>query len=235
MEVTPLPILTSLCYNRPFLDDDFDVITDAPTPAATNAPTQTTCNDGEQDDDETDVDCGGATCKGCDEGLKCNLDADCAGDAIKCDGGTCKKGPTNAPTPSPTPTPTACMGEVKVTSSDFTSANAIIWLYDNADSWGKAKDRCNDDAAYIHLKKAIAPPTGSYALKVPAGDYALMLIDDKNNNGKLDANWMGVPTEGCGASNGAKGGPMGGPSWGDAVFSVVCNQVANVEIELWHM
>ena len=83
MEVTPLPILTSLCYNRPFLDDDFDVITDAPTPAATNAPTQTTCNDGEQDDDETDVDCGGATCKGCDEGLKCNLDADCAGDAIK--------------------------------------------------------------------------------------------------------------------------------------------------------
>ncbi len=40
---------------------------------------------------------------------------------------------------------------------------------------------------------------------IPPGRYALAVIHDENMNGKLDANWLGVPKEGYGFSNDAKG------------------------------
>jgi hypothetical protein len=39
--------------------------------------------------DETDVDCGGATCGGCPDGAACTGDSDCAVAGSTCDGGTC--------------------------------------------------------------------------------------------------------------------------------------------------
>lgn len=39
---------------------------------------------------------------------------------------------------------------------------------------------------------------------IPPGTYALAVIHDENTNGKLDKNWLGVPTEGYGFSNDAK-------------------------------
>ncbi|HMO38124.1 MAG TPA: DUF2141 domain-containing protein [Saprospiraceae bacterium] len=38
---------------------------------------------------------------------------------------------------------------------------------------------------------------------VPAGTYAISVIHDENNNGKLDANMLGIPTESYGASKNA--------------------------------
>ena len=46
-----------------------------------------TCDDGEQNQDETDVDCGGATCAGCGDGQACSGDSDCA--MQSCVGGLC--------------------------------------------------------------------------------------------------------------------------------------------------
>ncbi len=46
-----------------------------------------TCNDGLLNQDETDVDCGGATCNGCALGEDCNLASDCASQS--CSGGVC--------------------------------------------------------------------------------------------------------------------------------------------------
>lgn len=86
------------------------------------------------------------------------------------------------------------------------------------------------------MAKEIDSSTGTYSLDVPLGDYAVMVIDDVNNNGKLDTNWMGVPDEGCGASNGAKGGPFGGPPWSDAKFTLSeCGTKAEVPVSLWSM
>jgi uncharacterized protein (DUF2141 family) len=39
---------------------------------------------------------------------------------------------------------------------------------------------------------------------IPAGTYALVVIHDENRNGKLDTNWLGLPTEGYGFSSDAK-------------------------------
>jgi uncharacterized protein (DUF2141 family) len=49
------------------------------------------------------------------------------------------------------------------------------------------------------------------------GSYALAVMHDENGNGKLDKNFIGMPTEGFGASRDARG-TMGPPKWDDAVF-----------------
>jgi uncharacterized protein (DUF2141 family) len=52
---------------------------------------------------------------------------------------------------------------------------------------------------------------------IPPGTYALAVIHDENMNGKLDTNWLGIPTEGYGFSNDAKA-LLSAPSFSDASF-----------------
>lgn len=54
---------------------------------------------------------------------------------------------------------------------------------------------------------------------LPVGEYAISTYHDENNNGKLDKNMMGIPSESYAASNNAKGF-MGPPSYKDAKFVV---------------
>jgi uncharacterized protein (DUF2141 family) len=53
---------------------------------------------------------------------------------------------------------------------------------------------------------------------IAPGTYALGIIHDENMNGKLDTNWLGIPTEGYGFSNDAKA-LLGAPSFSAASFS----------------
>jgi uncharacterized protein (DUF2141 family) len=52
---------------------------------------------------------------------------------------------------------------------------------------------------------------------IPPGKYAMAAVHDENMNGKLDTNWMGIPTEGYGFSNNAKA-LLGAPSFSAASF-----------------
>jgi uncharacterized protein (DUF2141 family) len=52
---------------------------------------------------------------------------------------------------------------------------------------------------------------------IPPGTYAMAVIHDENMNGKIDTNWMGIPTEGYGFSNDAKA-LLGTPSFSAASF-----------------
>lgn len=52
-----------------------------------DAPPEATCDDDEQNQGETDVDCGGPNCDGCDAGEACTEDADCAEES--CVGNVC--------------------------------------------------------------------------------------------------------------------------------------------------
>ena len=53
---------------------------------------------------------------------------------------------------------------------------------------------------------------------IKAGTYAIVVIHDKNLNGELDTNLLGIPTEGYGFSSGAEV-TLSAPSFSDAVFS----------------
>ena len=64
---------------------------------------------------------------------------------------------------------------------------------------------------------------------LPAGEYAISTYHDENNNGKLDRNAMGIPSEDYAASKNAKGF-MGPPSYNDAKF--VINKDSKIEITL---
>lgn len=53
---------------------------------------------------------------------------------------------------------------------------------------------------------------------VPAGTFGISAFHDENVNGKLDTNFLGMPTEDYCASRGARGS-FGPPSFEDAKFS----------------
>lgn len=55
--------------------------------------------------------------------------------------------------------------------------------------------------------------------KLPYGDYAIAVYHDKNENGELDSNILGIPKEAYGFSNNARG-RFGPASWKDAHFTV---------------
>ena len=54
---------------------------------------------------------------------------------------------------------------------------------------------------------------------IPEGEYGISAYQDENNNGKLDRNAMGIPSEDYACSNNAKGF-MGPPLFSDAKFNV---------------
>lgn len=60
---------------------------------------------------------------------------------------------------------------------------------------------------------------------IPPGKYALAVIHDENMNGKLDANRLGIPTEGYGFSNDAAA-LLSAPSFRAASFAYDGRSVA---------
>ncbi len=56
-------------------------------------------------------------------------------------------------------------------------------------------------------------------VELPYGKYAIAVYHDKNVNGKLDSNFLGIPKEAYGFSNNARG-KFGPASWKDAHFSI---------------
>ena len=54
---------------------------------------------------------------------------------------------------------------------------------------------------------------------LPAGEYALSVFHDANDNGELDKNFMGIPKEGFGFGNNAMG-TFGPPSFEKAKFNL---------------
>ena len=57
-------------------------------------------------------------------------------------------------------------------------------------------------------------------MNIPRGKYAISVYHDTNKNGKLDKNFMGIPSEDFACSNNAKGF-MGPPKYEDAKFDLI--------------
>ncbi len=60
---------------------------------------------------------------------------------------------------------------------------------------------------------------------LPPGDYALTAYHDENDNGEIDRNALGIPTEGYAFSNDAMGF-MGPPSFKDAAVTLVADEAS---------
>lgn len=66
---------------------------------------------------------------------------------------------------------------------------------------------------------------------VPAGDYAIMVFHDANQNKKLDQNFLGIPKEGYGASRN-KLPFASAPSFNDNKFTVQDKTTTTLRIRL---
>jgi uncharacterized protein (DUF2141 family) len=93
----------------------------------------------------------------------------------------------------------------------------------------------NSESSFIQdgkeFRTAATPSKkGVYTFKnLPAGEYALAIFQDENDNGELDKNWVGIPTERYGFSNNVMGS-VGPPSFHDA--KVVVNKSKKISIVL---
>jgi uncharacterized protein (DUF2141 family) len=78
-----------------------------------------------------------------------------------------------------------------------------------------------DSSKAVQLTKAAIEKRAATCVfgQLTPGTYAVAAYHDENGNGKLDTNFLGIPSEGVGASNDAKGS-MGPPSFEKARFAV---------------
>ncbi|MDC7694380.1 DUF2141 domain-containing protein [Asticcacaulis sp. DXS10W] len=78
---------------------------------------------------------------------------------------------------------------------------------------------------------AVAPETELHFKDLPPGDYCIMLFHDENENGTMDKNLLGIPSEGYGFSNNARGS-FGPPKFSQMKFTVVAGKVANTSVTI---
>jgi uncharacterized protein (DUF2141 family) len=66
---------------------------------------------------------------------------------------------------------------------------------------------------------------------VAPGTYAVAVMHDENGNGKLDSNFLGIPTEGYGVSNNHTHA-LSAPTWDESKFEVRAGQDIRIGIAL---
>jgi uncharacterized protein (DUF2141 family) len=108
-----------------------------------------------------------------------------------------------------------------VTLNGFRSDKGMVevQVYDQAAAYPTKPEK-----ALVKLRGPVANGVASVVFKdLAPGTYAIAAYHDANNNGKMDANFIGIPKEQTGASNDAKG-RMGPPAFKDAKFALSGNQ-----------
>jgi uncharacterized protein (DUF2141 family) len=81
--------------------------------------------------------------------------------------------------------------------------------------------------------QVVAPENAHFSVhfkNLPPGRYAAVAFQDFNGNGKLDKNFLGIPREPYGFSNGARGA-AGAPKFSDAAITVDPNGTTSIVLK----
>ncbi len=65
----------------------------------------------------------------------------------------------------------------------------FVYVYDNAEDFPVHPDKA---VARLRFNAAHVQP---FKLELPPGDYAFAVYVDTNGNGRIDRNWLGIPSE----------------------------------------
>ena len=101
---------------------------------------------------------------------------------------------------------------VEINGLKSSDGQLLVGLYNTKNSFLKEEYKAN--VVTIDNNKSVL-----VFKNIPDGTYAVSFVHDKNSNGKMDKNFMGIPKEDYGCSNNAKGF-MGPPKWEDAKFEL---------------
>lgn len=102
--------------------------------------------------------------------------------------------------------------------------NVQFVLFDSANTFGDFRDP---------VKVVRQPLDGRerYLIKdIPPGEYALLVFYDKNNNDRLDKNFIGIPSEPLGFGNQYQ--PKGPPNYQRAAFTLKKGESRDVDVKL---
>ncbi|MBU2930266.1 DUF2141 domain-containing protein [Winogradskyella psychrotolerans] len=111
---------------------------------------------------------------------------------------------------------------VNVVEADTNDGKMFIALYNAEGDFLKTKYKATISA--IKNKQCTITFNG-----IPEGIYAVSVFHDENDNGKMDTNFMHIPKEDYGCSNGATGF-MGPPKWEDAKFDIKADKTITITL-----
>lgn len=122
----------------------------------------------------------------------------------------------------------ASCADLTITIKNVRSAAGmlLVAVYDSDDSF------LNLEHARAQMKsKATKGEVVFTVHDLAAGKYAVTAYHDENNNGKLDRNWLHIPTEGYGFSNDARG-TAGPPKFTQAAFGLQSDSDKSISLSL---
>ncbi|MDB5411327.1 MAG: uncharacterized protein JWL84_6239 [Rhodospirillales bacterium] len=116
--------------------------------------------------------------------------------------------------------------KVVITGVRSSEGSVLIGLYDSEEHFRTAIENSakvgllNDRARLVGVSmRAIVGMQSAVFTNLQPGTYVVIVFHDEDDNGKLDTNFFGVPTEGYGFSNNAEGF-LAPPSFKDAAVTL---------------
>lgn len=103
---------------------------------------------------------------------------------------------------------------VEVTDIRHKEGKLLIAVFDKAAGFPKEIDKA------IALIKILPSQPKTTFTGLPAGQYAVVVLHDRNNSGKMDKNFMGMPSEPVGLSNYQSIGLTNLPDYRKAAFEL---------------
>lgn len=100
----------------------------------------------------------------------------------------------------------------------------VLWLFDSPNTFVDLRDP---------VRIVTWPDRGRTPAKIqelPAGEYAVVVFHDANNNGLMDKNFIGIPREWLGFSN--RYWPEGPPTFARAAFTLDANETKVMDVRL---
>lgn len=89
-----------------------------------------------------------------------------------------------------------------------------------------------DGEGVVTMRVPISGVTTSCSFSnIEPGTYAVAVVHDENSNGRMDKNFVGVPTEGYGVSNN-KTYALSAPKWEESMFTASSGENKTLQIKL---
>lgn len=119
----------------------------------------------------------------------------------------------------------ASAAELTVNITDLRTREGalMVAVVDSAAAW--------DDSSKAIARERVEPDADALTLRFPDladGAYAVQVMHDENGNGRLDANFLGMPVEGYGFSNNPQ--VMRRPTYDEARFDLAGDATITVQL-----
>jgi uncharacterized protein (DUF2141 family) len=119
---------------------------------------------------------------------------------------------------------------LRIVASNVTSASGtvVVWIFASGEQWLREAGARTQKA--VPVAGNLAGDSVTVELLLPAGDYAAVVFHDRDGNGDLARNFLGLPKEPAGLSNNVR--PRFGPPRFKAALFTVGAGVAEQRIRL---